>query len=422
MANENNNSFNFEIPTALIVIAWIGAWPIGLVLTILRVLSDEYKKNNRANAAKTAAVNRPGSTSQQSAFARPAVSPSAARKKKAAFGKKNVPALLLKIFGYIFLAAAAVISLNTLISLFSAASIPVLLAESVPPLALMAGSGLGMLIGSSSLRKRDVRLARIRALIGNHESFNLSKLAAASDSSIRQVRRDVQRLIDADEFGSKAYIDLGTNNFMRTPEAEPDDPLKFDYKDVYGNLFKGKKKGENVQLNPDDIIDIASDNDDFKSIIREIRRLNAEIKDTEVSDRIYKIENHTKNIFEYVSAHPESMTQIRTFLNYYLPTTLKLLESYSRIEKVGVAGENMQKSKENIESTLDMLEKAFKHQIDDLFRNESLDISSDISVLETMIDKDGLNGKDDFDLSSYTDDISDEIGGSGAAGAEYPKK
>ena len=115
------------------------------------------------------------------------------------------------------------------------------------------------------------------------------------------------------------------------------------------------------------------------------------------------------------------MPQIRTFMNYYLPTTLKLLESYSRIERVGVAGENMKQSKEKIESILDLLVIGFEQQVDQLFKNESIDISSDISVLEKMMKKDGLSGKNDFDTSKYTgfsdgytDDLSDAFGGAAA--------
>ncbi len=116
------------------------------------------------------------------------------------------------------------------------------------------------------------------------------------------------------------------------------------------------------------------------------------------------IEAHTKNIFDYVTENPDSMSQIRTFMNYYLPTTLKLLQSYSRIERVGVAGENMQRSKDNIEKTLDLLVIGFEQQVDQLFRNESIDISSDISVLEQMMQKDGLDGRNDFDINSYVNE------------------
>ena len=287
----------------------------------------------------------------------------------------------------------------------------------------------GLLVGSHFLKRRDIRLARIKAIIGNRQSINLSKLAAASDVSIKKVRSDLQKLIDKGEFGDQAYIDLGTNNFMRTPQAEPDDPAQFDYTKLYGNTFKKKNKNEQTAQQTQDTPSEEGSNDNFSVIIKEIRRLNSEIKDKEVSSKIDEIEIHTKNIFDYITYHPEATPQIRTFMNYYLPTTLKLLESYSSIEKVGVAGENMKKSKKNIEQILDMLVAGFKQQYDQLFKKESIDISSDISVLETMLAKDGLSHKEGYDIAdmmnSYTDDISGSSGtasAGGAAAAEAPDK
>lgn len=79
-------------------------------------------------------------------------------------------------------------------------------------------------------------------------------------------------------------------------------------------------------------------------------------------------------------------------MTYYLPTTLKLLESYSEIERVGVAGDNMKSAKDNIEKTLDLLVEAYKKLLDQLYQSENMDISSDIDVLEQMMKKDGLTG------------------------------
>jgi len=272
-------------------------------------------------------------------------------------------------------------------------------------------------IASKVLSDRDTRFGRIRAIIGNRESINLTRLAAASNEKLKNVRKDVQKMIDNGEFGEYAYLDLGTNNFMRSPYAEPDEPEMFDFRKGYGDVLKKEKKQE-VPADEEISTETSSkeaDSDDFGKILSEIRRLNDEIADVQVSDRIYRIEEHTRNIFDYVTDHPEAMPQIRTFMNYYLPTTLKLLESYSRIERVGVAGENMKKSKEKIESILDLLVIGFEQQVDQLFKDESIDISSDIRVLETMMQKDGLNGKSDFDTSKYagfTDGYSDELTGS----------
>jgi hypothetical protein len=113
-------------------------------------------------------------------------------------------------------------------------------------------------------------------------------------------------------------------------------------------------------------------------------------------------------------------------MSYYLPTSMKLLESYKRIEQVGVAGQNMQEAKENIEKTLDLLTVGFQQQMDQLFHEESIDISSDIEVLAQMMQKDGLTTHSDFEiheedlLNGYSDEISDDIGESSAQQAKHP--
>ena len=194
---------------------------------------------------------------------------------------------------------------------------------------------------------------------------------------------------------------------MRNPYAQPDSQVSSDFKSQYKGTTEDTKHSV-----PE------TGNENFDSILLEIRRLNDEILDEKVSNKIYEIEGYTKNIFAYVSEHPSAQAQIGTFMNYYLPTTLKLLESYSRIEKVGVAGENMKSSKQKIEDILDLLSTGYKQQLDQLFKNESIDISSDIKVLETMMQKDGLDGKNDFDISAFTDGYSDDVNGQGGAAAK----
>jgi len=269
----------------------------------------------------------------------------------------------------------------------------------------MTVSGISYLF-SLFFKDRDGRYNRIRAVIGDKDSFHLKRLASMSKRSLKKVRRDVQALIDKGEFGDEAYIDLGTDNFMRYADAVPDLGDGFDYRSLYDETLFGKsqKTGEPQTDSADKTQNTEkSDKDNFRSIILEIRRLNDEIHDFAVSERIYRIEEYTQNIFDYVTEHPDAMPKIRTFLNYYLPTTLKLLESYRTIEHMGVAGENMKTSKEKIESILDLLVEGFKQQMDHLFQNESIDISSDISVLETMMKKDGLSGSKGFPGVGETD-------------------
>lgn len=425
MADKNNN-LKFDIPKSIILLAYIFCWPVGVVLTILRCISIPInKQGTRIDNSENVRRNADDHAEERSD--RRGKKRSKLHKASAATVWSRVIAAVAFIAALILTAAAAA---EGYASGFTS-GLNQLLITAVPALAV---SGVSLTIASKLFGARDSRMGRIRAIIGNRESINLTKLSMASNESLKSVRSDLQKMIDNGEFGEYAYIDLGTNNFMRSPYSEPDDPERFDYRDAYGDILKnGKnkkaKQAEENQVDQDtEASDVSSDSDDYDRIINEIRRLNDEIADEEVSDRIYKIEEHTRNIFDYVTDHPDAKPQIRTFMNYYLPTTLKLLESYSRIERVGVAGENMRTSKKKIEDILDLLVIGFEQQVDQLFKNESIDISSDISVLETMMQKDGLNGHNDFDVSkvseellnSYSDEISDSFGDFGAAAQAAP--
>ncbi len=379
MANKKFDN-NFDIPGIIIFLALCCCFPVGIVLIVIKALAKENQQKKIAENPYYKAIEKEEKTSR-----------SKKKKKSKAGGVMRGFAIALLVFALFVMIAP----------LSEATSIQSFFTEAAPLLPFFAGSAL-LFAASSTVQKREQRYSRIRAIIGKRESINLDKLAAASGMSVKKVSRDLQRMIDNGEFGASAYIDLGTNNFMRKPNADPD---------VTSSASFGSAFSETTQK--------ATGDNEYENILSEIRRLNYEIKDIAVSYRIDRIEQHTKNIFDYVTDHPEAKSQIRTFMNYYLPTTLKLLDSYSRIERVGVAGDNMKKSKENIENILDLLVTGFEQQVDQLFKNETIDISSDISVLETMIQKDGLSGKSDFDIKSFTDGYSDNIadsfGGSAAA-------
>ena len=298
----------------------------------------------------------------------------------------------------------------------------------------------GVLHLISHLRKNRTRDAlRYVTLIGDKESCSLAKLSSATSYKIDKIRRDLERMIDDGIFGDQAYIDMSNLCFMRTPDAKPDGVAQ-----QFGDYTRNMSSvGADVEQNASPIFPENSENGeddalaeltDFSEILGKIRRLDDEIKDEAVSERIRKIESITRNIFEYVADKPEKMPRIRMFMNYYLPTTLKLLESYSRIERVGVAGQNMQEAKDNIEKILDMLTAGFQQQFDQLFQAESLDITSDIEVLEQMMKKDGLRENTDFVIreeeaesilnsftDSYSDEISDDTEAGGAAAVQKPE-
>lgn len=129
--------------------------------------------------------------------------------------------------------------------------------------------------------------------------------------------------------------------------------------------------------------------------ISEMRRLNMNIENEKITAQINDMEYTTSQIFDYVIAHPDKTNQISKFLNYYLPTTIKLLNTYDKMNSRGVRGENINSTMAKVENTLDMVVEAFHKQLDTLFAGDALDVSADITVMENLMKTEGL-AEDDF--------------------------
>ena len=109
-----------------------------------------------------------------------------------------------------------------------------------------------------------------------------------------------------------------------------------------------------------------------------------------MSEKLYRLESTVDRIIEQVRQNPESASELSKLISYYLPTTVKLLKAYTELDKQTVNGENIVKTKKEIEDALDTINDAFERLLDSLFENMAWDVSSDISVMETMFAQDGL--------------------------------
>ena len=130
--------------------------------------------------------------------------------------------------------------------------------------------------------------------------------------------------------------------------------------------------------------------EDGKKAIAEMKRLDDNIADPTISAQIVRLQQLAGKIFAQVEQNPEKLPQIRKFMNYYLPTTLKILNAYDRMGEQGVAGENITSTMHKVEGMMDTIIKAFEKQLDNLFGAEAMDISTDMVVLENMMAREGL--------------------------------
>jgi hypothetical protein len=156
---------------------------------------------------------------------------------------------------------------------------------------------------------------------------------------------------------------------------------------------------EDTPLTGNEAVDklIARGND----MLAQIRREDELIPDPQLSAQIVQMEQIAGRIFMTVIEQPAKAPQIRRFMDYYLPTTLKMLAGYRKLTDRGVQGREAQATKERIESAMQVVIGAFEKQLETLHRNDMLDITTDIDVLETMLKQDSLLGNE-FTISGQS--------------------
>ena len=166
------------------------------------------------------------------------------------------------------------------------------------------------------------------------------------------------------------------------PEQAKQEPAKDDAK------AKAQAKAESRQPAPSP--EVAALMKERDRAISEMRRLNYNIPDPRLSQQIDHLEEVTGKIVDQVVSQPKKLPQIRRFMDYYLPTTLKLLNAYDRMDSTGIAGDNITATKDKVSAMMDTIVHAFDRQLDALFGEEALDISTDITVMENLLAREGL--------------------------------
>ena len=256
-----------------------------------------------------------------------------------------------------------------------------LLEDSMPGLIAMTG-GLGCLFGAQHIRTSRRMRRKIENIVGDSQYMYIQDIADAIPCSYDKCCKHLENCIDEGLLGPDAYLDMHRKCLVVTgkaPEPEPKKPRK-----------PKAEKAEKPAAMPQQ--------DKYQKILDELHRVNDAIPDEEMTDKISRLEAVAAKIFEQARTDPDKLPQMRKFMDYYLPTSLKLLNTYAELDRQGIEGENITESKRRIEQTMDTLVDAFENQLDRLFASDALDVSTDIDVMQNMLRADGLTEDEPFKL------------------------
>lgn len=264
----------------------------------------------------------------------------------------------------------------------------------------MLGTGIGM-------RARLKRAEAYVKLAGSRKYCEIKELAQNVGRTPKFVARDLQKLIEKgilpeahideqktclilDQDTYRQYLESQKALKQRQQEAllEQEKKKELPNRKPSGTAADSKEKQE---LPPELAAMIAQG----QGYLQTLRDANEAIPGEVISHKLTRLEHVIGQIFEAVEKHPEQMGEMERFMEYYLPTTVKLVEAYRDFDSAKVAGENVASAKQDIEETLDTINGAFERLLDDLYKDKAMDASTDAAVLQTMLKKDGW-GESDF--------------------------
>lgn len=374
----------------LIGIMFLVAWPVGLILLISK-LRDNPGRAKRVVSNTAQHLRDKAQETQQKQ--------TAAEKRKATAKKvTSTPrpsaggARALKIIGIVLAALGGAAILYTA-DMWMGYAIEYadwwyFLRQMFYPVGLLAG-GIAMLLGSRSMKKRMRRYAKYLACAGSRDAVPLEHLARAADVRPGRAQRDLETMIEKGMWGAEAYLDQGNDMLFRSRAAA----------DEY---FAAQRARQHQAAQTSTVASDAPQGNGYEGMLQAIRRANDRIDDETLSAKIDRLEAVTGQIFRVIEDNPAKKAAASTFLNYYLPTTQKLLDSYADFEEAGVSGQNLDQAKSRIEETMDNIILGFEHQLDELYRDAAMDIDSDIRVMETMLRRDTGSAAADFGLDGGT--------------------
>ena len=235
--------------------------------------------------------------------------------------------------------------------------------------------GLVLSIIGSKRHSRVMRCRTYAAMIGSRRTVSIKELAAAIPTRYSKCVDDLQWML-SEGLLKGMYIDRGDKT-LTFGDSEPVKPAAAEA----AAPAPAQHTAGGVKVYAEET---------------RIRNLNKMIADEYVSERMDRLEELTHKILAYAEEHPEKESNLRQFRNHYLPKTFSILESYARMERTGVEGGNISAAMKDVEDIMDKLVLGFEKQLDTLFDSEAMDVTTDVSVLENMMNLEGLSDLDPF--------------------------
>lgn len=318
----------------------------------------------------------------------------------------KISGILLTVFGSIAAGAFGIPALILFITWMITAK-AALSTLSIVFLVLASAGGL-MLWQGCRIRKRLTRAERYLKLAGEDMYIWMRDLSARTGLSEARLRRQVKGMI-RDGFFPEGHMDEDGSIFVlndETWEQYLEEREEYEAKQIaeQKKVRQEKQNAKSVQEESPEREAQRRLEQEGHDYMEQLRELNLQIPGEVISNKLYQLDYLLNRIFTALREHPEKSAQMRRFMEYYLPTTVKLVESYAEFDRAGVEGENIKKAKCEIEKTMDTIISAFEKVLDDLYQDAAFEAAADAKVLKTILAQDGY-AEHEFEVSGKKEGI-----------------
>ncbi|MEO2605061.1 5-bromo-4-chloroindolyl phosphate hydrolysis family protein [Clostridium butyricum] len=237
------------------------------------------------------------------------------------------------------------------------------------------------------IRKRLERFNKYSDILKGKNYSEISKLSESVSKKNKFVLKDIEKMMSLNMF-KEGHISEDKSYFILGDEV---------YEEYLNSMkaYSERSKEEADNTVEQDKSELSLVIENGEKYISEIESVNYSLHGNNICTKLNEMANITRNIIDNVRKNPDNLPLVKKFFNHYLPISLKLIYSYRELNTQTIEGENIRKAKNEIENSIDLINTAFRKLLDNLFEDVVLDVSSDISVLETLFTQEGLT-EDDF--------------------------
>ncbi len=271
-------------------------------------------------------------------------------------------------------------------------------------MAALAGAistaALGLMCAGIFQRKRISRLKRyIEELKRNGRPYyEIEKLSRDCDRSPDFVRKDLRKILrlgmlpDARMDREGSWIFLDQESYRQYQLLQESLEMKREEQETARETRETRDTQEARENQEESPLDMAvRQGEQYRAKLEQLRQA---MKSDPIEEKLARLDNVLVHLFEALKKHPEQLDELEKLMEYYLPTTVKLTESYREFAAVKFPGEKLKEAKEEILETLDIVNGAFEKLVDDLYQDAAFDVMTDASVLQTMLAREGMTGTD----------------------------